>query len=49
MFCLFLTYRHESSCVEHAEQLENKNTELLLLAQTQECQWEELNKVFHMI
>ncbi|KFO85031.1 Coiled-coil domain-containing protein 67, partial [Buceros rhinoceros silvestris] len=37
--------RHESSCVEHAEQLENKNTELLLLAQTQECQREKLNKI----
>ncbi|NXT49371.1 DEUP1 protein, partial [Pluvianellus socialis] len=37
--------KHQSSCVQFAEQLENKNTELLLLAQSQEHQREELNKI----
>ncbi|NXN12142.1 DEUP1 protein, partial [Indicator maculatus] len=37
--------KHQSSCVQLTEQLENKNTELLLLAQSQECQQEELNKI----
>ncbi|NXF50189.1 DEUP1 protein, partial [Oceanites oceanicus] len=37
--------KHRSSCVQLAEQLENKNTELLLLAQSQEHQREELNKI----
>uniref|UniRef100_A0A8C8AHY9 Deuterosome assembly protein 1 n=1 Tax=Otus sunia TaxID=257818 RepID=A0A8C8AHY9_9STRI len=37
--------KHQSSCVHLTEQLENKNTELLLLAQSQEHQREELNKI----
>ncbi|XP_075598526.1 deuterosome assembly protein 1 [Balearica regulorum gibbericeps] len=37
--------KHQSSCVQLTEQLENKNTELLLLAQSQEHQREELNKI----
>ncbi|KAK4831182.1 hypothetical protein QYF61_015914 [Mycteria americana] len=37
--------KHQSSCVPLTEQLENKNTELLLLAQSQEHQREELNKI----
>ncbi|NWH17403.1 DEUP1 protein, partial [Grus americana] len=37
--------KHQSSCVQLTEQLENKNTELLLLAQSQEHQQEELNKI----
>ncbi|KFU83560.1 Coiled-coil domain-containing protein 67, partial [Chaetura pelagica] len=37
--------RHQSSCVQLTEQLENKNAELLLLAQSQEQQREELNKI----
>ncbi|XP_074006311.1 deuterosome assembly protein 1 [Numenius arquata] len=37
--------QHQSSCLQLAEQLENKNTELLLLAQSQEHQREELNKI----
>ncbi|XP_054245539.1 deuterosome assembly protein 1 [Indicator indicator] len=37
--------KHQSSCVQLTEQLENKITELLLLAQSQECQQEELNKI----
>ncbi|XP_072714989.1 deuterosome assembly protein 1 [Ciconia boyciana] len=37
--------KHQSSCVPLTEQLENKNTELLLLAQSQEHQQEELNKI----
>uniref|UniRef100_A0A8C0EMM5 Deuterosome assembly protein 1 n=1 Tax=Bubo bubo TaxID=30461 RepID=A0A8C0EMM5_BUBBB len=37
--------KHQSSCVHLTEQLENKNTELLLLAQSQEHQQEELNKI----
>ncbi|XP_054020765.1 deuterosome assembly protein 1 [Dryobates pubescens] len=37
--------KHQSSCVQLTEQLENKSTELLLLAQSQECQQEELNKI----
>uniref|UniRef100_A0A8C4PD51 CEP63/Deup1 CEP152 binding coiled coil domain-containing protein n=1 Tax=Dromaius novaehollandiae TaxID=8790 RepID=A0A8C4PD51_DRONO len=36
---------HQSSCVQLTEQLENKNAELLLLAQSQESQQEELNKI----
>ncbi|NXG71604.1 DEUP1 protein, partial [Baryphthengus martii] len=35
----------QSSCVQLNEQLGNKNTGLLLLAQSQECQQEELNKI----
>ncbi|XP_051500063.1 deuterosome assembly protein 1 [Apus apus] len=37
--------KHQSSCVQLTEQLENKNAELLLLAQSQEHQREELNKI----
>ncbi|NWW50203.1 DEUP1 protein, partial [Pedionomus torquatus] len=37
--------QHQSSCVQFTEQLENKNTELLLLAQSQEHQQEELHKI----
>ncbi|NXT31795.1 DEUP1 protein, partial [Pelecanoides urinatrix] len=37
--------KHLSSCVQLTEQLENKNAELLLLAQSQEHQREELNKI----
>ncbi|KFR02867.1 Coiled-coil domain-containing protein 67, partial [Nipponia nippon] len=37
--------KHQSSCVQLTEQLENKNAELLLLAQSQACQQEELNKI----
>ncbi|NWS66804.1 DEUP1 protein, partial [Crotophaga sulcirostris] len=37
--------KHQSSCVQLTEQQENKNTELLLLAQSQERQREELNKI----
>ncbi|XP_067145782.1 deuterosome assembly protein 1 [Apteryx mantelli] len=37
--------KHQSSCVQLTEQLENKNTELLVLAQSQESQQEELNKI----
>ncbi|NWT36057.1 DEUP1 protein, partial [Chroicocephalus maculipennis] len=38
-------HQHQSSCVQITEQLENKNAELLLLAQSQEHQREELNKI----
>ncbi|KAL2311122.1 hypothetical protein Nmel_002810 [Mimus melanotis] len=37
--------KHQSSCVQLTEQLENKNTELLLFAESQEHQEEELNKI----
>ncbi|KFP73272.1 Coiled-coil domain-containing protein 67, partial [Apaloderma vittatum] len=37
--------KHQSSCVQGTEQLEDKNTDLLLLAQSPEHQREELNKV----
>ncbi|NWH61783.1 DEUP1 protein, partial [Geococcyx californianus] len=37
--------KHQSSCVQLTEQQENKNTELLLLTQSQERQREELNKI----
>ncbi|NXU23709.1 DEUP1 protein, partial [Thalassarche chlororhynchos] len=37
--------KHQSSCVQLTEQLEDKNAELLLLAQSQEHQREELNKI----
>ncbi|KAM6317154.1 deuterosome assembly protein 1 [Aegotheles albertisi] len=37
--------KHQSSCVQLTEQLENRNAELLLLAQSQEHQQEELNKI----
>ncbi|NXU83607.1 DEUP1 protein, partial [Xiphorhynchus elegans] len=37
--------KHQSSRVQLPEQLENKNTELLLFAESQECQQEELNKI----
>ncbi|NXI89345.1 DEUP1 protein, partial [Psophia crepitans] len=37
--------KHQSSCVQLTEQVENKNAELLLLAQSQEHQREELNKI----
>ncbi|NXH68672.1 DEUP1 protein, partial [Hydrobates tethys] len=37
--------KHQSSCVQLTEQLENKNAELLLLAQSQEHQQEDLNKI----
>ncbi|XP_062495277.1 deuterosome assembly protein 1 isoform X1 [Pezoporus occidentalis] len=36
---------HQPFCVQLTEQLENKNTKLLLLAQSQECQQEELNEI----
>ncbi|KAI1242059.1 hypothetical protein IHE44_0005575, partial [Lamprotornis superbus] len=36
--------KHQSSCVQLTEQLENKNTELLLVAESREHQ-EELNKI----
>ncbi|XP_010151850.1 PREDICTED: deuterosome protein 1, partial [Eurypyga helias] len=36
---------HQSFRVQHTEQLENKTTGLLLLAQNQQCQQEELNKI----
>ncbi|XP_017693262.1 PREDICTED: deuterosome protein 1 isoform X2 [Lepidothrix coronata] len=37
--------KHQSSRVQLTEQLENKNTELLLFAESQERQQEELNKI----
>uniref|UniRef100_A0A8C3DEV0 CEP63/Deup1 N-terminal domain-containing protein n=1 Tax=Corvus moneduloides TaxID=1196302 RepID=A0A8C3DEV0_CORMO len=37
--------KHRSSCVQLTEQLENKNTELLLFAESQEHQEEELKKI----
>ncbi|XP_053792373.1 deuterosome assembly protein 1 isoform X3 [Vidua chalybeata] len=37
--------RHQSSCVQLTEQLETKTTELLLFAESQEHQEEELNKI----
>ncbi|NXY06377.1 DEUP1 protein, partial [Pteruthius melanotis] len=37
--------KHQSPCVQLTEQLENKNTELLLFAESQEHQEEELNKI----
>ncbi|NXP23529.1 DEUP1 protein, partial [Scytalopus superciliaris] len=37
--------KHQSSPVQLPEQLENKNTELLLFAESQECQQKELNKI----
>ncbi|NWW96018.1 DEUP1 protein, partial [Rhynochetos jubatus] len=37
--------KYQSSCVQHTGQLENKTTGLLLLAQGQQCQLEELNKI----
>ncbi|NXN94291.1 DEUP1 protein, partial [Rhinopomastus cyanomelas] len=37
--------KHQSSCVKLTEQRENKNTKLLPLAQNQERQQEELNKI----
>ncbi|NXQ66815.1 DEUP1 protein, partial [Quiscalus mexicanus] len=37
--------RHQSSHVQLTEQLENKNPGLLLFAESQECQEEELNKI----
>ncbi|XP_014813743.1 PREDICTED: deuterosome protein 1 [Calidris pugnax] len=37
--------QHQSACVQLTEQLENKNAELFLLAQSQEHQLEELNKI----
>ncbi|NXP04614.1 DEUP1 protein, partial [Thinocorus orbignyianus] len=37
--------QYQSSCVQLAKQLENKNAELLLLAQNQEHQREELHKI----
>ncbi|NXO47771.1 DEUP1 protein, partial [Aramus guarauna] len=40
--------KHQSSCVQLTEQLENKNTELLLSAQSQEHQREELSKINHV-
>ncbi|XP_074391233.1 deuterosome assembly protein 1 isoform X2 [Zonotrichia albicollis] len=36
---------HQSSHVQLTEQLENKNPELLLFAESHECQEEELNKI----
>ncbi|XP_030332221.1 deuterosome assembly protein 1 [Strigops habroptila] len=36
---------HHPSCVQLTERLENKNTKLLLLAQSQECQREEQNQI----
>ncbi|NXG24323.1 DEUP1 protein, partial [Grallaria varia] len=37
--------KHQSSHVQLTEQLESKNTELLLFAESQESQQEELNKI----
>ncbi|XP_058681673.1 deuterosome assembly protein 1 [Ammospiza caudacuta] len=37
--------KHQSSHVQLTEQLENKNPELLLFAESQGCQEEELNKI----
>ncbi|XP_009953745.1 PREDICTED: deuterosome protein 1, partial [Leptosomus discolor] len=37
--------KHQSPCVQLTNRLENKNAELLLLAQSQEHQQEELNKI----
>ncbi|XP_074391236.1 deuterosome assembly protein 1 isoform X5 [Zonotrichia albicollis] len=37
--------KHQSSHVQLTEQLENKNPELLLFAESHECQEEELNKI----
>ncbi|NXJ45726.1 DEUP1 protein, partial [Spizaetus tyrannus] len=37
--------KHQASCVQLTEQLENKNAELLLLAQSQEHHREELNTI----
>ncbi|NXX29570.1 DEUP1 protein, partial [Nicator chloris] len=37
--------KHQSSCVQLTEQLENKNTELLLFPESGEHQEEELNKI----
>ncbi|XP_010007664.1 PREDICTED: deuterosome protein 1, partial [Nestor notabilis] len=37
--------KHRPSCVQLTEQLENKNTKLLLLAQSQERPQEELNEI----
>ncbi|NXX11923.1 DEUP1 protein, partial [Podargus strigoides] len=37
--------KHQSACVQLTEKLENKNPELLLWAQSQEHQREELNKI----
>ncbi|NXJ59055.1 DEUP1 protein, partial [Rostratula benghalensis] len=37
--------QHQSSCVQLTEQPENKKAELLLLAQSQEHQQKELNKI----
>ncbi|NXF37684.1 DEUP1 protein, partial [Nyctibius bracteatus] len=37
--------KHQSSCVQLTEQLENKNAELLPLTQSQEHQQEELNEI----
>ncbi|NXC48361.1 DEUP1 protein, partial [Penelope pileata] len=37
--------KHQSSCVPLTEQPENKNSDLLLLTQSQECQQEVLNKI----
>ncbi|KAM9300089.1 deuterosome assembly protein 1 [Morus bassanus] len=37
--------KHQSSGVQLTDQLENKNAELLLLAQSQECQREQLTKI----
>ncbi|KFP21691.1 Coiled-coil domain-containing protein 67, partial [Egretta garzetta] len=37
--------KHQSSCVQLTEELENKNADFLLLAQSQACQREELNKI----
>uniref|UniRef100_A0A8C6N7U0 CEP63/Deup1 CEP152 binding coiled coil domain-containing protein n=1 Tax=Melopsittacus undulatus TaxID=13146 RepID=A0A8C6N7U0_MELUD len=39
------TREHQPFCVQLTEQLENKNTKLLLLAQSQERQQEELNEI----
>lgn len=49
MFCLFHIYRHQLSYAQLTEQLENRTAELLLLAQSEEHQQEELKKVFHII
>ncbi|NXU76260.1 DEUP1 protein, partial [Oreotrochilus melanogaster] len=37
--------KHQSSCKQLSEKLENKTSELLLLSQSQERQQEELNKI----
>ncbi|NXW54886.1 DEUP1 protein, partial [Eurystomus gularis] len=46
---LEMQIKHQSPCVQLTEQLENKTTGLLLLAQSQEHQREELNKIRNIV